>query len=313
MRIREKIKSFKLGIIFCILFISEAFIYASPSGEKTISTVTAIGPAIVTTYLTMFTESTVVGTTLPSGTITGVKLVEFSHNKDNPSDGVAWMGAKYKIEDTLKGEYLISNVRFTVINSKSANVDIDIKGDIIKIEVDDYFADDTSRQAIVEVIGDITYTAKNGNLGKGTIIVGNLIEAALYMPVIANLNLPIEVNNAIVLNTQPLKFGNVIPLTGKYEEESPIDITGSKGTEVTISLNGVTKQEVNDNLVSGRHKIPITYRIENGSGNMISELSLDAAGIGTAILKGVINSDNIPKGQVNGSYTGTVTIEVDYK
>lgn len=299
-----------------VLFISvNTLLFANPTGEKTISSASIIGPATVTTNLTMFSEATIVRNVMPSGTIRGVTLVTFSHNKSDYSSGVASMRSKYKIEDTLYGIYRISNVRFNVINSSSAIVNIDIEsgGNSIKIEVNDYLADDANRAAVIEIIGDIDYIQKKGELGKGTVVVGNIIEATSYHLVMVSLNSPIEVRNAITLNTQPLNFGNVVPLTGKYEKESLIDITGAKGTDVTISINGVVAQEVNEELINGRDKIPITYRIENGRGNMISDLNLGASGIGNAVLKGTINSDNIPRGQVGGSYTGSVTIEVDYK
>lgn len=318
MGILEKIRKIVISktIFFSmliILFSISTLLQANPSGEKTVSTVTAIGPATVTTNLTMFSEATTVGTTPATGTLSRITLMVFSHNKTDPRDGVAWMGAKYKMEDTLKGDYKISNVKANVMNSSSASVEIRLNGEVIEVDIDDYFADDSNKQAVVEIVGDITYISKIGELGKGMVVVGNRIEAASYRPITANLNSPIEVNQAITLNAKPLSFGNVVPLTGKYEKEAPIDITGAKGTEVTISLNGAFGQELNGKLESGRNKIPITYRIENGSGNMISDLNLGASGMGSAVLKGIINSDNIPRGQVGGSYTGSVTIEVDYK
>lgn len=299
--------------VIVILFSISTLLQANPSGEKTVSKVTTMGPATVTTNLTMFSEATIVGTIPATGTLNGITLMVFSHNSSSYSDGLYWMGGKYKIEDTLSGNYKISNVRANIINSSSASVDIDLNGAEIKVEIDDYLANDSNKQATVEIVGDITYTSKLGELGKGTVVVGNMIESVKYPATVANLNSPIEVNQAITLNTQPLSFGNVIPLTGKYEKEAPIDITGAKGTEVTISLNGAIGQELSGKLESGRNKIPITYRIENGSGNMISDLNLGASGIGSAVLKGIINSDNIPRGQVGGTYTGSVTIEVDYK
>lgn len=313
-KIREIIisKNFFFSMVI-ILFNISTLLQANPIGEKTISTVTAMGPATVTTNLTMFSEATTVGTTPAAGTLRGVTLMVFSHNCKSYSDGLYWMSGKYKIEDTLKGEYKISNVKANIMNSSSASVDIDLNGSEIKVEIDDYLANDSNKQATVEVVGDITYTSKIGELGKGTVVVGNMIESVKYFATVANLNSPIEVNQAIILNTKPLSFGNVIPLTGKYEKDAPIDIVGAKGTEVTISLNGAIGQELNGKLESGRNKIPITYRIENGSGNMINDLNLGASGIGSAVLKGIINSDNIPRGQVGGSYIGSVTIEVDYK
>lgn len=305
-------KRFFLKMIV-ILFNLSILAEANPSGEKMKTAVVSIGPATVTTNMMMFSEATLIGTTPITGMLRGITFMSFSHNKNSENEGVDYMSGEYEISDNLKGEYRISNVKATVTNSSSASVDIDVEENWIKVEIDDYKADDTNRAATVEIIGDLTYTTGRGELGKGQVSVTNKIMAASHSPVVVLLNNPMEVNQAITLNIQPLNFGNVIPLTGKYEKESLIDITGAKGTDVTISLNGVVGQEVNEKLVSGRNKIPIAYRIENGSGNMISELNLGVGGTGSAALKGIIDSHNIPSGQVGGAYTGSVTIEVDYK
>lgn len=318
MTILEKIKIFFVSKIFflkmiVVLFNVSIIAVANPSGEKMITKVVSIGPATVTTNLMMFSEATLIGTTPVTGTLRGITFMSFSHNKNSYADGVDYMSGVYMISDNLKGEYKISNVKGTVTNSNSASVDIYAENGDIEVEIYDYKADDTNRAATVEIIGDLTYTTGRGELGKGEVSVENRIMAGSYHTVVASLNSPLEVNQAITLNTQPLNFGNVIPSTGKYEKESLIGITGAKDTDVTLSLNGTGGQEVNDKLVSGRNKIPITYRIENGSGNMINELKLGVDGIGSAALKGIIDSDNIPNNQVGGAYTGSVTIEVDYK
>lgn len=296
-----------------ILFNLSILAEANPSGEKMKTAVVSIGPATVTTNMMMFSEATLIGTTPITGTLRGITFMSFSHNKNSENEGVYYMSGEYEISDNLKGEYRVSNVKATVTNSSSASVDIDVEENWINVEIDDYKADDTNRAATVEIVGDLTYTTGRGELGKGQVSVTNKIMTASHSPALVLLNNPMEVNQAITLNIQPLNFGNVIPLTGKYEKESLIDITGAKGTDVTISLNGVVGQEVNEKLVSGRNKIPIAYRIENGSGNMISELNLGVGGTGSAALKGIIDSHNIPSGQVGGAYTGSVTIEVDYK
>lgn len=318
MSVLEKIKNLFVRKIFflkmvVILFNVSILAEANPSGEKLVTRVMSIGPATVTTNLIMFSEATLIGNTPISGTLRGVTFMSFSHNKNAEADGVYYMSGDYQISDDLKGEYKISNVRATVTNSSSASVDIDAEENWIDVEIDDYKADDVNRVATVEIIGDLTYTTGRGEVGKGSVNVTNNISAISHSPVTALINSPIEVNQAITLNAQALNFGNVIPLTGKYEKESLIGITGARGTDVTISLNGAVGQEVSEKLVSGRNKIPITYKIENGSGNIISELKLEDSGIGSAALKGIIDSDNIPRGQVGGAYTGSVTIEVDYK
>lgn len=305
-----KINKYIMTLIF---FSISVLLQANPSVEKTVSTVSTVAAATVTTTLTMFSKATMVGNMPASGTIRGIPLVTISHNKKDYSDGVYAMAVIYSIKDNLKGVYKINNIKVNITNSSSASAIIDMNGDRFRVEIEDYFADDTNKQAVVEIVGDLIYTTTLGEIGQGMVDASNSIHAINGKATTANLSTPLEVNQAITLNTQPLNFGNVIPLTGKYEKESAIDITGAKGTQVTISLNGAVGQELNGKLESGRNNIPITYRIENGSGSMISDLNLGASGVGNAVLKGIINSDNIPRGQVGGSYTGSVTIDVDYK
>lgn len=314
-KLKNKIKLKSIIIkILIILFSLSITVIANPSGEKTVSAVATLGPATAAINLTMFSKSTIIGNAPVRGEIKGITLAKVSHNEKDLSVGAYWMGVSYRIEDTLNGDYKLSNIKVKITNASSASSNVTLIGNVVRVEIDDYVPDDTNKQAVVEITGDLTYIANKDSIGMGSINATARLENANNLVTTQILTLPLEVNYAITLKTQPLNFGDVIPMTGKYEKKSSIDINGAKGTEVTISLNGKNGQEIKEKLVNnGRNEIPIVYRVENMAGNLIGDLRLEGNGNGSAILKGIINSNDIPKNQVGGSYTGSVTVEVDYK
>lgn len=307
------IKLLKLNILV-ILFSLSAVATANPSGEKQVSTIGTIGPATATVNLTMFTKSTIIANSPARGEIKGITFAKLSHNKDDYASGVSSMAIRYMIEDNLNGDYKLSNIKVKITNSNSAIYIIDVKDNSFSVEIEEYLADDTSREAVVEITGDLAYTSDQNNIGMGIVKALARVESLGHSTITPQVTMPIEVSNAITLRTQPLNFGDIIPMTGKYEKKSSIDITGAKGTDVTININGKNGQEVKEKLINnGKNEIPVVYRIENVVGNLIGELKLGANGDGNAVLKGIIDSNDIPRNQVGGSYTGSVTIEVDYK
>lgn len=307
------IKLVKLNIVIILFGLSTAVV-ANPSGEKTVSTVGTIGPATATINLTMFTKTAIIANTSVRGEIKGVTLAKLSHNKDDYASGVSWMRVQYEIKDDLNGNYKLRNIRVKKTNTSSATHTLSGGGNTFIVEIDEYLADDTNRPAEVEITGDLTYTSDKNNVGMGLVTVSSRVESLGHRVIVPQVSQQIEVIYAITLRTQPLNFGNVIPMTGKYEKKSSIDITGAQGTDVTISINGKNGQEIKDKLINnGKNEIPIVYRVENAVGNLIGELTLGANGDGNAVLKGIIDSNDIPRTQIGGSYTGSVTVEVDYK
>lgn len=311
---RQKRFVVKIIAILTMSFIFGIEIFASAENIRTVSNVANIGVATITTNLEMFSTIGTVSTTSTSGTLRDITLVKISHRSNSPGDGVYRMNTMYKLQDSLKGKYRISNVKTRVTNSSKANVNIKNQGaDEVYIILEEYLADDINKDAVVEIIGDITYSSSVTESGTGTISATNIVGLVQQNPLVQTLTLPMAVNEYIKLSIKPLDMGEIIPNTNTRIEKTDIDITGGKNTEVLISVNGVSGAETKgDYITSGTEKIPIRYRIENENGTAIKSMTLDTNGVGRARLRGRIETDDIKYGQKPGSYSATVTIDVDY-
>lgn len=304
----------KILTIVMMAFIFSNEIFASAENIKISSATSNIGIATVTTNLEMFTTIGSVSGSSTSGTLRDITLMKISHNSNSYGDGVSRMNTRYKLQDSLNGDYRINNIKARVSNSSKATINIKSQGkDEIYVSVDEYLADDINKDAVIEITGDIIYSSLSTISGLGTITAVSTVEPLQQNPLVQTVSLPITINEYITLSVKPLNMGTILRDTGMYEKETDIDITGAKDTEVVIKGNGIEGNEIYSFLLKGTDKIPITYRVEDGTKKIIKNMRLDSNGAGKAILRGIIDSNSIPPGADNsGTYSGSVTIEVDY-
>ncbi|MGL5054873.1 MAG: hypothetical protein ACRC54_04235 [Fusobacteriaceae bacterium] len=311
---RERKIVVKILTIVAMAFIFSSEILASTENIKIASATSNIGIATVTTNLEMFTTIGNISGSSTSGTLRDITLMKISHSSNSYGDGVTYMNTRYKLQDSLNGDYRINNIKTRISNSSKASINIKNQGkDEIYVSIDEYLADDINKDAVIEIIGDITYSSLPTISGLGTITAISAVEPLQQSPLVQTVSLPIAINEYITLSVKPLNMGTILRDTGIYEKETDIDITGGKNTEVVIKGNGVEGSEIYSFLLKGTEKIPITYRIEDGNKKIIKNMKLDSNGAGKAILRGIIDSNSLPTDVDSaGAYNGSVTIEVDY-